>query len=415
MTPGAPNLLYARIMAELLGDLRCGRLRAGSRVPSEMELAARFGVSRITSRRALEVLAKAGIVERSQGRGTFVRASLPDLEQVSHELGLAPQPPELRSSLIGLVLPDFSESYGLGLVYGVEQTCARLGHHLLLRRSGGERRSEEAAIRQLREAGASALLVFPVHGEHYSPQLLQTVLDGFPVILIDRYLRGIPAPSVSTDNVAAARALAEHLLELGHRQIAFVSPPVTHTTSLEDRLEGLRLALEDHGIHARPELALQSLLSTLPRHFEVQEVLHDQSLLQTFIRDNGEVTAFFVAEYNLARSLRRALTDLGRRVPEDVSVVCFDSPGDPLGAPPFTHIAQDQAAMGAAAVELALSLLRGVAAPLRTHIPFTLVPGPSSAPVRPDSKETQTHAARTRSAAHPTPQDPHPTLSPAEI
>ena len=53
------------------------------------------------------------------------------------------------------------------------------------------------------------LIVFPVHGDFYNASLLRQVLDGFPVVLVDRHLSGIPVSAVHTDNVAAARALTD--------------------------------------------------------------------------------------------------------------------------------------------------------------------------------------------------------------
>nr|WP_246363446.1 GntR family transcriptional regulator [Deinococcus budaensis] len=393
-------MLYANVMAELLEDVRQGHLRAGSRVPGELELARRFSVSRITTRRALDLLARAGIVERARGRGTFVRAALPDLDRVRADLGLGSPGGGVGASTLGLLLPDFAEAYGLDLVRGVEAACTSRGHSLLLRRTYGERGAEEAGVTALRRAGAQALIVFPVHGEHYNPVLLQAVLDGFPVVLVDRYLRGIPAPSVATDNVSAAAALTRFLLDLGHREIAFVSPPIENTSSLEDRLSGYRSALEEAGLPARPDLALHALESSLPLHLRPENVRLDVARLEAFIAAAPGVTAFLVAEYTLALAVTHTLRALGRRVPGDVSVACFDSPGDPLDGPLFTHVRQDQEAMGRRAVDLAVTRLGGQEAPLRNPVAFEIVPGRSTAP----PPAALAPAALTRAAPpHPAP------------
>src|SRR5437868_6698819 len=75
-------LLYQRIGTYLLDEIRRGALGPGDRVGSEMELAAQFEVSRITSKRALEVLREAGVIERIRGKGSFVVKNLPDLDGV---------------------------------------------------------------------------------------------------------------------------------------------------------------------------------------------------------------------------------------------------------------------------------------------------------------------------------------------
>ena len=66
--------LYQQVMDDLKGEIARGVYASGSRIPSEMELAKSYGVGRITVRRAIEELSRAGYLNRQQGRGTFVCA-----------------------------------------------------------------------------------------------------------------------------------------------------------------------------------------------------------------------------------------------------------------------------------------------------------------------------------------------------
>ena len=66
--------LYQQVMDDLKGEIARGVYAVGSRIPSEMELAKSYGVGRITVRRAIEELSRAGYLNRQQGRGTFVCA-----------------------------------------------------------------------------------------------------------------------------------------------------------------------------------------------------------------------------------------------------------------------------------------------------------------------------------------------------
>lgn len=66
--------LYQQVMDDLKGEIARGVYAAGSRIPSEMELAKSYGVGRVTVRRAIEELSRAGYLNRQQGRGTFVCA-----------------------------------------------------------------------------------------------------------------------------------------------------------------------------------------------------------------------------------------------------------------------------------------------------------------------------------------------------
>lgn len=70
--PAVP--LYQQVMDDLKGEIARGVYAAGSRIPAEIELAKSYGVGRITVRRAIEELSRAGYLNRQQGRGTFVCA-----------------------------------------------------------------------------------------------------------------------------------------------------------------------------------------------------------------------------------------------------------------------------------------------------------------------------------------------------
>lgn len=368
-------LLYQRIGTYLLDEIRRGALGPGDRVGSEMELAAQFEVSRITSKRALEVLREAGVIERIRGKGSFVVKNLPDLDGVTVPVtaplattGRARKPDHLPGS-IALVVPDVSEAYGLELLCAVEERCAEHGTNLIVRRTRGRQDDEERAVESLVGSGqVDGLIVFPVHGEFYNASLLRQVLDGYPLVLVDRHLTGIPVSAVHTDNVAASRALTERLLDLGHRHIAFVSPPPQNTSSIEERLEGFRAAFAERGPGQYQAYQLTELRSTLPGSFTGESVQADLELICAFRDQVPEVTAFVACEYNLARMLDRALG-----LPREQVIACFDSPGDPIAGPPYLHVRQNQAEIGRQAVDLLLAQLRGESVPKLSTVPFELV------------------------------------------
>ncbi|TCC30568.1 GntR family transcriptional regulator [Kribbella sindirgiensis] len=353
-------LLYERICAHVLEQLRRGALRPGDRVPSEMELATQFTVSRITSKRALEVLREAGLVERIRGKGTFVVRRLPDLTDLTVPLRTSPRRETLS---IAYIVPSMSEAFGLDLLNTIEERCAEHGAHLLVRRTHGRQTDEEKAVDSL-VATVDGLIVFPVYGDFYNASLLRQVLDGFPVVLVDRQLSGIPVSAVLTDNVAAARALTQRLLDQGHEHIAFVSPPAVNTSSIEERLEGFRAAFAGHKL-AQP-YELTDLRSTLPGSTTTESVRADMDKIRSFREQRPEVTAYFACEYNLARMVDRALG--GDRV-----IACFDSPGDSIGGPPYLHVRQNQTEMGQRAVDLLLAQLRGEQVPNLSYVPFELI------------------------------------------
>src|SRR5690242_6467544 len=104
--------LYEQLYQYILDEVKNGRLKSGDRVPSEKELAAQFHVSRITSKKALESLVQAQVVERIRGKGTFVLNVLPDLENLNKlsrsKVVVDVECPQEEQLLVGVVLEDFS-------------------------------------------------------------------------------------------------------------------------------------------------------------------------------------------------------------------------------------------------------------------------------------------------------------------
>jgi DNA-binding LacI/PurR family transcriptional regulator len=384
--------LYEQLYGYIIEEIKQGRLKSGDRVPSEKELAEQFKVSRITSKKALEKLMQTNVIERVRGKGSFVAQPAPDQSRLQNRLSdvIEQCHPSRQQRLIGLILPDFSESYGLSLVYAIERRCAETHTYMLLKRTYGSREEEERAIQACLQIGVDGLIIFPVHGEFYNADLLRLVLNNFPLVLIDRYLKGIAACTVRTDNQRAAHTLTMYLLERGHTEIAFLSPPPEHTSTIEERIEGYTAALAEHGLRAN--YWLTSLRSTLPTSFHGDNIRRDQEHIRAFIEQHPQLTAFVACEHNIALNLEYVLSSMNKHVPEDYAIVCFDAPHIPFGTPRFTHIQQDEVTMGDTAVDLLWAKIAGEDVQMHHVIDFRLLPGRSTgdAPILPYAEPVST-------------------------
>jgi DNA-binding LacI/PurR family transcriptional regulator len=356
-----------------------GNLRPGDRVPSENELADHFNVSRITSKKALEELAQDDVIVRVQGQGSFVQNKLPDLARVLADVEENNHSTERKNTaLIGFVMPDFGDVYGTQLFRAIDQRCTKLGYQLLVRLTYGQSEIETQGIRACIDAGAAGLIIFPIAGEYYNPVLLRLALDGFPLVVVDRYLKGIPAHAVHTDNVKAAYELTNFLLDRGHTHIAFLSPPAADTSTIEERIQGFTQAFSHRGLSLDPNYCFDQLVSTLPQSFNAQNIQADKARLQSFIQQNPKLSAFVASEYNVALIASQTVRAMGRSIPEDFAITCFDSPGNPLEPSLFTHIQQDETAMGTTAVDILDALIRSETVDLKTVIDFNLTEGMST-------------------------------------
>ncbi|WIE63724.1 GntR family transcriptional regulator [Curtobacterium sp. MCLR17_036] len=358
-------MLYQSTFEDLRARIRSGEFAVGDRLPTEAELLEHYRISAITLRRALDMLRAEGYVARRPRVGTTV---------VSVD-ATAPTDPTAQID-VGVVLTNFDDTFGTRLLEGMLDE-AGTGANVILKRTHGDHDAEDAAIRSL-ASRVQGLIVLPSSSEFIPPAVLELLPAGFPVVILDRRYEGIPVSDISTDNIAAGSAATEHLFALGHRAVALVTSD-SRVTSNDDRRRGWV------GAHARNDKALDDGLafhdveSTLPGATDRPE--DDVARLVAFVESHPEATGFVAGEYNIALLLRDALEALGKRVPEDASVVCFDHPAATFDRRMFrfTHVAQDQPGVGRRAVEQLLRQARGETASRKILVPAELVPGASTA------------------------------------
>ncbi|CAN7589206.1 GntR family transcriptional regulator [Paenibacillus sp. LjRoot56] len=369
--------IYERIYETLREEILQRKYNIGDRVPSEKELADDYNVSRITSKKALEMLAEVGLIVRKPGKGSFVAdESEPSAETLSSE-------DRAKHNLIGLVITDFGNTFGTEMIYGMERASADNDSFLVLRRSFGLPENEEKAIRSFLELGVDGIIVFPAQGEFYNAEILKLVIQQFPLVLVDRHLKGVAAASISTDNISAARTGTDYLLDLGHKQICLLTPPPMDTTAIEDRIEGFVRAHAERGVLVDRSLWLDEITSTLPNSFHQPNINQDIEMIKTHLRSNPHITALFAMEYNIALLAKAAVEQMELQIPGDISILCFDSPPTTLGSGyRFTHMIQNEDEIGKLAVENVLKLKRGEKVSNRTTLDAKLIIGESTGPAR---------------------------------
>jgi DNA-binding LacI/PurR family transcriptional regulator/DNA-binding transcriptional regulator YhcF (GntR family) len=374
--------LYEQLYRFVLGEIHAGRLAPGARVPSEKDLADKFHVSRITSKRALEKLVLDGLIQRARGRGSFValgaKATDQDLRSVDAPQQIVAQgtPPPL----VGLLIPESTDVFGSHLVRTIESQLRRQQIRILLCRTEGRRELEEAAIDDCLALGVKGLIVCPVHGEYYNERLLRLVLDHFPIVLVDRYLRGIPVCSVCTDNRSAAKELTNHLISQGHRHFAFITVPPAGTSSIEDRLLGMKDAIDEHGLQFNVEEDTVHVYSTLPGAMmhRSQDIARDVEAIHAYAERHPQVTVYIACEFPMVLLARQVMDEMGRAAPADYVLACFDAPPSPFGTSPITYIEQDEEQMGCDAVELLLTQIQRLDVPLHVATGYRLIHGHST-------------------------------------
>ena len=254
-----------------------------------------------------------------------------------------------RSMTIGHLLTSIVPNpFFAGIELGVEQEAIRHGYNVLiwnvLSDPAREREGVEAFIRRQMDA-----IIFTTPLDTANVELARQA--GVPVIQIERPYRE-NTHLVMVDNQVGATAAAEHLIELGHRNIAFIGKKFNDQTSLHEavdlqRRDGWANTLMKYGIVPRPEWYAEADLYSSEQGFQVT---------QGFLSIQPAITAIMAACDILAAGALQAIYQHGLRVPEDISVVGFDDTYAPILTPPLTSVRQPVYEIGCEAARLAIEL-----------------------------------------------------------
>ena len=339
---------HRRISDEIASRIESGQYQTGARLPSEPRLAAEFRVSRGTLRQALASLRQGGYLDSIAGRGTFVR-------------GLRPRVLEFRRRVVGLIVPSVTRPALPEVLMAIEDELHGRGYSLLVGTSGNTLEQEKGRVHRILGEGVSGLIVLPIDGRP-DPFLFRHLLDdGFPIVLIDRHIVGLSVDAVLPDNVGGAFVAVSHLIELGHRRIAFISSDNLTTTSVLERLQGYQQALRASDIPAEPELIFARIPAIPPDGTDEDRVVQSNARrIVRFLSSRPLPTAVFALHDRIAISVLEAAAELGLRVPDDLAIVGFDD--DPLAQKlrvPLTTIAQPRDQIGRTAARMIADRIEG--------------------------------------------------------
>lgn len=367
------NPLYLDLYLKLLGKIESGEYPVGSKLPSEKLIAEENGVSRITSKHALDRLAGEGYIQRFPGKGSFIRAR--SVSGTAPEQA-APHAVSVRNSrLIGVIMENLQSDFGTDILLGIEKKCAEAGCSMLLKFSYGDENREKACIEELLAAGVSGILLMCVYSEVYSSAVMKLALEGFPMVFMDRSLNGLPIPYVGTNHRDAAIRLTGELIACGHQNIVLVMDEDSHTTSsAEERVQGYVQCCIDHNLLcANKRLLLQHDNMSDPQEDRQQNNIQR---IRDYMRDNPDTTAILSLSAEITAILLHAL---GRSATARYTFASFDGPRGVMSNPyKLLYIAQGQKDIGRTACAHLLDRIDGKDVPMITEVPYSLVVSPAA-------------------------------------
>jgi len=212
-----------------------------------------------------------------------------------------------KSNVVALIIPRyegvFYSFYALELIRGVGTMCEVLKLDLLLHLTD--------ARTPLSLRGVEGVIFSDLIGNRV--QLEDSLAKGIPSVVINYYVDDLDVSCIAIDNAGGAQKAVSYLIELGHKKIAHITGDLM-TQAAAKRLEGYKRALEKNNIPARQDYIFETDYSRGSA----------RSAAEKLIKAVDPATAVFVASDAMALEVMAVARELGRHIPNDLSIVGFD-------------------------------------------------------------------------------------------
>lgn len=275
-----------------------------------------------------------------------------------------------KTKTIGVVVTTIADPFVSEVVSGIEQTANDHGYSVFLADSYADPEREVRVVQSFAERRVEGIVVTASRvGTIYLEILSELKV---PIVLINNQRRGEFMHSVMIENVEASRQATQHLIDLGHRRIAYLGDQFGYQSDTE-RFAGYRQALEQAALPFLPELVVHG--DGKPEG--------GVKAMEFLLGLPQAPTAVFCYNDMSALGALRCIHDSGLRVPADISLVGFD---DLFFAsytqPPLTTVRQPRQRMGLLAMEILLKLMSGQDSTDTIEVPAELIVRESTAPPR---------------------------------
>jgi len=296
-----------------------------------------------------------------------VRDAIRELCYVPH--GAARALASHRSHTIGAIVPTLDNAIFARGIGALQQRLSEDGYTLLLAMSEYDFESELFQVEKLIERGIDGLMLI---GEAHDQRLYDMLAaEELPYVNTWAYNADSPHPCVGFHNRDAAYRIATYLMDIGHQRIGMIAGLCRHNDRAAERVVGVRNALADRGLELEPRLLVEA----------AYDISEGRKALHILLEQTNPPTALICGNDVLAFGALFETLSLGKRVPEDISIVGFDDLDLARQvAPPLTTMHVPSLQMGRGAAEYLLARLAGEHPPTATELEVSLIVRGTTAP-----------------------------------
>ncbi|MEP0711178.1 substrate-binding domain-containing protein [Algoriphagus sp.] len=243
---------------------------------------------------------------------------------------------------IGLIVPDIANPFFSEIARSIENEARNNGYFVILGDSNDDQKLEEELVSLMQKRRVDGLIIAPVGKD--SKTFEQLVSRNFPLVFVDRYFEELDGSYVSSSNYEGAVKATKFLIGNGHRKIACLQG-LHGTSTNSNRVNGYLETLESEGLISDRNLVKGDSYS------ESDGYLNALILLKEF----PQITAVLCLSNLIALGALRAIKELGKKVPEDISLITFDDqPYFQFFQSPLTTVAQQMTSIGTSAFQILL-------------------------------------------------------------
>lgn len=350
-----PDTLYNRVRNEILKMIIERRIGSNEMLPSEGEIAELCGVSKMTSKLALNSLAEEHIIYRIPRRGSFLAdvdlnkiRSMVDVKSLSN--GSA-----VRTNYLALIIPKM-DSYCGNIVKEILKAAVDYNYQVIVKYSDGASEKEEQILSEISKVPEiKGVILFPGDNNTCGIELLNYKVRNYPIVMVDRVFKEIEFDSIYHDHYQGAKDAVNYLIQKGHSKIGFISKSISNVTSREERYQGYMTGMMEANKRIRNESV------------QTSDNMVFIDVLKDYLIQNEGLTAVFCADDYIAVYLYYAAQELGKRIPQDLSIIGFTD-NEILSYIPLkmTTVKQPVEELSALAVKVLMDKIADSSTPSRT-------------------------------------------------
>ena len=264
-----------------------------------------------------------------------------------------------QSRIIGLIVPDITNPHFSTVARVTETVCMAAGYMTFVYNTGEDPDHEMQILKMMRMQRVAGLILISTRSDAEHGARLMAEIN-VPTVLFGSSVAGVPFDTVALDNVSAGQLAVSYLLDLGHRHIAIITGRKGVSTG-EERLNGCRLALIEHGLSLNDELVMTGDFS------QAQALENTRKIMSEAHRPS----AIFALNNMMTIGVMRALVQMNIACPGEVSIIGIDDfEWSEIMNPQPCTIAQPLVEMTEVAIGTLLDQIEAGKGPTGRHLTF---------------------------------------------